>query len=290
MKVQIMGAGALGSLFGTLIQLAGFDVIFVARGKQFEALKKSLKISGLLDLTLKVNATNTPEDADITLVTVKAYDTEKVAELLRSVDPGIVCSLQNGVGNEEILAKHFDVVGGITSYAANMVNYGHINYAGEGYTFLGDINKPGLANIVASIFKKSGIRVEVVEDIEFRIWLKAAINAVINPLTAICRVKNGELLRNRYLWEIAQMIARECDEVMDKMGYSSDIISEVKKVLELTANNKSSMLQDIERGKRTEIDYINGAFFKKGKKLGIALPINVTLINLVKVISGENGH
>ncbi len=282
-----MGAGALGCLFGALIQLAGFDVIFVARGKQLDALRKGLRVSGLIDEKLKIYAVSKPENADVTFVTVKAYDTESAAKVLSTVDPGVVCSLQNGVGNEEILQKYCKrVVGGVTSYAANLKEFGHVVYAGKGYTYIGDMSGEINSDVikVAEILRDAKIRVEVVKDIKFRIWVKAAVNAVINPITALCRVKNGTILKNKDLWELAECVAKECAEVMQMMGYKFDVISEVRKVVEMTAENRSSMLQDVERGKRTEIDFINWAFVEKGKEFGVECKVNEVLTRLVRGI------
>jgi len=285
MRVQIMGAGALGSLVGSLIQTAGYEVIFVARGKQLLALKKGLRVSGLKEFEISVYCTDKPEDADITFVTVKAYDTESAAKRLAEVDAGVVCSLQNGVGNEEILSEYCKrVLGGVTTYGANLKDYGHVVYAGEGYTYIGEMDGSlsKEAEMVVDVLKNSGIRAEVVRDIEFRIWMKAVINAAINPITAICKVRNGEVVRNPYLWEVAKAVAEEGREVMAKMGYEFDAVAEVRRVAEMTAENKSSMLQDLERGKRTEVEFINGAIVKKGEEFGIDCPTNKTLLNLVR--------
>ncbi len=287
MRVQVMGAGALGCLFGALIQLAGYDVVYVARGKQLDALRKGLRVSGLIEEELKVYATNKPEDADVTFVTVKAYDTEGAARALAKVDPGIVCSLQNGIGNEEILQKYCKrVVGGVTSYAANLKEYGHVIYAGEGYTYVGDLSGEISDDAVkiAEVLKGAGIRVEVVNDIKFRIWVKAAVNAAINPITALCRVKNGMIVKSKDLWKLAEYVAKECEEVMRRMGYEFDVAGEVRRVAEMTAENRSSMLQDVERGKRTEIDFINWAFVERGRELGVECRVNEVLTRLVRGI------
>jgi 2-dehydropantoate 2-reductase len=285
MKIQIMGAGALGCLFGALIQNAGFEVVFVARGEQYKALTKSLRVSGLVELEMEVNAVRKPENADITFVTVKAYDTESAGKQLAEVDPGIVCSLQNGIGNEEILQKYCRrVLGGVTSYGANLVTFGHIRYAGEGYTYVGEMNGEISedAETVANILRNSGIRAEAVSDITFRLWAKAVVNAAINPVTALCKVKNGRIIEDLNLWEVAREVAREGEEVMRRMGFEFDAVSEVRKVAEMTAENRSSMLQDIERGKKTEVDFINGAIVKKGEDLGIDCKTNRILTLLIK--------
>ncbi len=280
-----MGAGALGSLFGALIQLAGYEVVFVARGKQLEALKKGLRVSGLMEAELEVYCTDRPENTDITFVTVKAYDTEAAAKKLSEVDAGVVCSLQNGIGNEEILSKYCRrVLGGVTTYAANLRDFGHVVYAGEGYTYIGEMDGriSDDAKMVVEVLRKSGIRAEVVEDIEFRIWVKAVVNAAINPITALCRVRNGEVVRNPNLWEVARAVAEEGKAVMARMGYEFDAVSEVRRVAEMTAENKSSMLQDFELKRRTEIEFINGAIVRKGRELGVSCPVNETLLNLVR--------
>ncbi len=286
MRVQIMGAGALGCLFGYLIQRAGYDVIFVARGKQLEALKKGLKVSGLVEDLVNVNAKDKPVNADVTFVTVKAYDTENVARILAKVNCGVVCSLQNGIGNEEILMTFLDrVVGGVTTYASNLVDYGHVEFAGVGETFVGDLSGEITDDVlkVVEVLRSSGINAEAVRDIRKRIWLKAVINSAINPVTAVCRCRNGAVAEVRELWKVAERIALEGEEVMRALGFDvEDVPKMVKEVAMRTRNNRSSMLQDIERGKRTEIDFINGAIVRTAKELGIDTPFNELMWLLVK--------
>ncbi|WP_456369517.1 ketopantoate reductase family protein [Geoglobus sp.] len=285
MRIQIMGAGALGSLFGAFLLKAGFDVVFVARGEQLKALQsRGLTVSGLMDEHLDVAALDRPVDSDLVFLTVKAYDTENAARQLEGTRFRAICSLQNGVGNEEILARHFEnVVGGVTTYGANLREPGHVVYAGEGATLLGDFRGSG-AEEFELVLREAGVNVEVVEDIERRIWEKACINAVINPITAVCRVRNGKIVEVPELWEVARRIARECREVMVRMGYDVDVESVARDVAVRTAMNRSSMLQDIEKGKRTEIDFINGAFVRKARELGIDATYNEVMVRLVRGI------
>ena len=281
-----MGAGALGCLFGYFIQKAGYDVIFVARGEQFKALKRGLRISGIIEDEVDVKVGDKPEDADVTFVTVKAYDTEAVAKKLANVNCGIVCSLQNGIGNEEILAMYLDrVLGGVTTYASNLVEYGHIEFAGEGKTFIGDLSGEITEDVltVVELLKNSKINAEAVTDIRKRIWLKAVINSAINPITAVCRVRNGKVVEIPEFWNVAKKIASEGEEVMRMLGFDVENVAEiVRDVAERTRNNRSSMLQDIERGKRTEIDFINGAIVRTAEELGIDVPFNRLMYWLVK--------
>jgi 2-dehydropantoate 2-reductase len=293
MKIQIMGAGALGSLVGYTIQKAGYDVIYVARGDQLRALqKRGLRVSGLLEDDLSVNARLKPVNADVTFVTVKSYDTENAAKLLAEVNCGIVCSLQNGIGNEEMLMKYIDnVVGGVTTYAANLIEPGHVQFAAKGKVWIGELSGEITENVlkVLDILKKSGMEAEAVKDIVCKIWEKVVINAAINPITALCRIRNGKIAEIDELWSIAKSIAEEGRELMAAMGFNiENIVGSVKEVIIKTANNKSSMLQDIEKGKKTEIDFINGAIAQKGLELGIDTTMNRLILNLVKGVEVAN--
>lgn len=283
--IQIMGAGALGSLFGALLQLSGYKVVFIARGKQLEAIKKRLVVSGLMNVELEVEASDKPQNAELTFFTVKAYETDEAGKALGEVDPGIVFTVQNGIGVEKIIGKYVEnVVRGITSYGANLLDFGHVVYAGEGFVYLPNT---ALGRKVERILRNSRLRLELVNDIDFRIWAKSVVNSAINPLTAICRVRNGRIVENEYLWSLAVLIAREGEELMRRLGYDFDAISELRRIAIATAENKSSMLQDIEKGERTEIDYINGVIIEKCRELGLSCAANEFVYKLVKGVENE---
>ncbi len=291
-KVQIMGAGAIGSLFGALIQLSGFSVHYVARGRQLEALKENgLTITGLIEGHLRVDVSNRPEEADLTIVAVKAYDTEGAAKMLSEVDCGITFTIQNGIGNVEILSKYLErVVGGVTTYGANLVGPGIVNYAGKGVVYAGN---DGYASEEAKFVKRvleKGFNCELVDDISFRIWSKAIVNAAINPLTAICRVRNGKIVEVEELWSIAKAVVKEGVEVLKKIGLpETDFIEMVRDVATKTSKNRSSMLQDVENGKKTEIDFINGEIVRRAEELGLEAPTNKILLKLVKGVEKAYG-
>ena len=279
-----MGAGALGCLYGYMLQKE-FDVIFVARGKQLKALKRGLKVTGIVEDFVRVNAVEKPMNADLTFVTVKSYDTENVAKELSKVDCGIVVSLQNGIGNEEILMKYLDrVLGGVATYASNLVDYGWIEFAGVGETFIGELNGVMSRDVirVVDLLRSVGIKAYAVEDIVRRKWIKTIINSVINPITAILKIRNGEILKYKELWELALRVLNEGERVLRGMGFYEDLEGILKNVIYKTERNKSSMLQDVERGKRTEIDFINGAIVRKAEELGLDAPYNRALMLLIK--------
>ncbi len=279
-----MGAGALGCLYGYMLQRK-FDVIFVARGEQLKALKRGLRVTGIVEDFVRVKAVENPVEADVTFVTVKSYDTEEVAKELSRVNCGIVVSLQNGIGNEEILMNHLDrVLSGVTTYASNLVDYGWIEFAGEGETFVGELNGRISDDVirVVEILKSAGVKAHAVEDIVRRKWIKTVINSAINPITAILRVRNGKILEIEELWDLALRVLREGEKILEAMGFEEKLEEVLRDVLIKTARNRSSMLQDVERCKRTEIDFINGALVRKGEELGIDTPYNRTLTLLVK--------
>jgi|Deesub1362A_J573_1020465.scaffolds.fasta_scaffold00490_22 2-dehydropantoate 2-reductase len=292
-RVQIMGAGAIGSLFGALIQLSGYDVYYVARGEQLRALKdKGLEIRGIINEKLEVNAGNAPENADLTIVAVKAYDTENAGKALSNVNCGVTLTIQNGIGNKEVLEKFLNrVIGGVTTYGANKVKPGIINYAGEGMTYVGnDGFISDDAKFCGEVLSDCGIKCEIVQDITRRIWMKAIVNAVINPLTAICRVRNGAIVEIEELWSIAEKIVEECENVTKATGIDlrDDPTEVVRDVAIKTYKNKSSMLQDIELGKKTEIDYINGKIVEIGESLGVDVRINKIITNIVRGVEKAN--
>ncbi len=278
-----MGAGALGCLYGYFLQKR-YDVVLIARGRQYEALKNGLRVTGLVNDFVEVEVYDKPCDADVTFVTVKSYDTEEVARLLKDVECGVVVSLQNGIGNEETLSKYVsNVLGGVTTYASNLVDYGWIEFAGVGENYIGRTNGVIDDDViqVVGILNDVGLKAYAVEDIVRRKWIKVVINSAINPITAILRVRNGEILSDE-LWELAVRVLKEGERVLKAMGFEETLEDVLRDVVKMTAKNKSSMLQDVERGKRTEIDFINGAIVRKAEELGFDVPYNRTLLHLVK--------
>ncbi|MHC1581828.1 MAG: ketopantoate reductase family protein [Candidatus Syntropharchaeia archaeon] len=293
-RIMVMGAGALGSLFGGLLADSGYDVILVGRKKHVDAINKNgLRISGLTDKIIDVKASTTPVDADLILFTVKSYDTEKAARELRIEKDTTVLSLQNGMGNEEKIASIIGeehVLGGITSYGALFVEPGHIKHTGIADTFIGELNGEitQRAKKICEMFKDAGIKTEITDNIREKIWEKLVINVGINAPTSICRIKNGMLLEIPEMKWIMEKAVEEAVEVAKRMGIK--ITNPLEKVIDVatkTRENESSMLQDIKKGKRTEIDAINGIIVELGEKFGIPTPVNRTLFSLVKGIEGS---
>ncbi|VUT27691.1 MAG: 2-dehydropantoate 2-reductase [Candidatus Syntrophoarchaeum sp. GoM_oil] len=303
MKIVVMGAGALGSLFGGLLALSGEEVVLVGREKHVDAINESgLKISGLTDAAVYLKASIHPEEADLILFTVKSYDTLDTASKLVLNDVTIILSLQNGLGNEEMIKKvvgDHHVIGGITSYGALFIEPGHIRHTGIGNTVIGELDGSVTERVshIAKILSEAGIKTEVTDAIKQKIWEKLVVNAGINALTAITDVNNGKLLEISELNNLMRDASLEALEVGLAFGIKldHDLIEQVEDVARKTAENRSSMLQDVSRGKRTEIDAINGMIVKIGGEVGIETPVNHILTSLVKgiekrgILGGEKG-
>jgi 2-dehydropantoate 2-reductase len=203
-----------------------------------------------------------------------------------------VISLQNGLGNLEAIAQMVNpekIIGGVTSHGATLIDTGHIRHAGKGDTIIGRTNKQIDDELqkIANLLSGAGIETKVSSDVESTIWSKLIVNAAINPLTAITRLKNGQLLESDETRRLLDLVAEESEKIVKIAGISlayPDIKSKVYDVCEATAQNTSSMLQDILRGRRTEIDAINGAIVEKAKELNINAPVNEMLTCLVKML------
>jgi len=298
MKIVIVGAGALGSLFGGLLARAGAEVSLynpsnvehiwaIAReGLRLERDGESFQIA--------VEARTTPEDlsqADWVGIFVKAHQTGRaMAEIGPKISPRAwVFSLQNGVGMESEILQFISkerFVRGVTSQGATLLGPGRVRWAGVGPTKLGRWEGPLTPEIEAlrELLCRAGIETEFSESIERLLWEKLLINCAINPLTAIFDRPNGALLEDVQLREIAREVVRETLRVARAHGVvlsEAEAIERVEAVAAKTARNISSMLQDVRRGRPTEIDYINGAVVREGARLGIPTPLNLLLVKLI---------
>jgi 2-dehydropantoate 2-reductase len=295
MRIAVFGAGSIGCFFGGLLSKDN-EVLLVGRKPQVEAIQAmGLRITGLTEAHLQPKASTTLKgfEPELVLVTVKAYDTGTAAKAL---GPHIgkdtfVMSLQNGLDNLEKLmtVSGEKLLAGITSHGVTFVDLGQIKHAGTGDTVVGDVTGGArhMASEVANLFTEAGILTTISSDIRAEIWLKVAVNAAINPATAITGLKNGALLMSEELTRLMELAASEVAAVAMGRGVNLDpelAMEKAKEVATLTADNKSSMLQDIERCKRTEIESICGAIVRYGETAGVETPVNRALLALVKGI------
>lgn len=291
MDILVFGAGSLGSLVGSLLARA-HDVTLVGRDPHVAAVRSSgLRVTGVETLDVRPAATTdaTGASADLALVTVKAYDTETAARALATGDYGAVCSLQNGMGNEDVLAAAVDapVLAGTTTHGAHLAGPGHVEWRGRGTITLGawrPVDDATTVDRVAEAFRAADLDAAAATDIRSRLWEKLAINAAINPVTALARVENGALSEPP-LADLARTAAVETARVAraDGADLPADRAREaVEAVVRETARNRSSMHRDVARGRRTEIDAINGYVTDRAAATGESVPVNRALAALVR--------
>ncbi len=306
MKVAVIGAGAMGSFFAGMISKAGDEVWLVGRTS---ALIETIKKKGLLiedgcqRLNIRFNTiTSSPETigiVDLVIIFVKACDT---AEAIKDAAPVIskkttVLTLQNGFGNIEEILKSVDegqVIAGTTAHGATLIGYGHVKHAGSGETVLGAVGGSASARIpaVKELFDRAGISTRISEDINAVLWGKLIVNIGINPLTALMKIKNGSILKNPPLCNIMHEVVQEGAGVAGKMGIRlpfHDPVEQVENVCRSTSGNNSSMLQDVEAGRKTEIDQINGAVVACAEEVNFAVPVNRMLSTLVQAMEDIRG-
>jgi len=283
-RIQIFGAGSLGTLLGALLARGGADVGLVGRERLLDVFEDGLPIEGREDFTASLPVSTRPHPADVTLVTVKSYDTRKAASELTGVieRDATVVSLQNGMGNEEILDKALKpkVLGGTVTYGANLnVDEGYLEYTGEGEVLIGNY-RGGVSEeaerIADALF---GLNASMTEKMDVKLWEKLAVNCGINPVTALTRLTNGEAAEQAE--GVIRSAASEVECVAQKNGVKAKKTDELAvEVARATADNESSTLQDIRTGRRTEIEALNGYVVEKAEVTDV--PTNRTLAQLVR--------
>ena len=299
MKTAIIGPGAMGGLFGSLLTRAGKEVWLV--GNRQEQIDRICSIGLTLEekgqtQIVPMNATSDVTSvgkADLVIFFVKTYDTEKAVSdaLVLEKEETIFLTLQNGLGNEEVICKQIDrkkVMLGVTGHGATLLRPGHIRHAGWGKTFIGELDHQvtDRAIRIAQMFSKAGIETEVSSNIHDNVWGKLLVNVGINALTALTGFKNGQLLDYPETARLMEKLVSEAAEVARRKGIhiEENPVDRVRKVAEATRENRSSMGQDFDHRQRTEIDAINGAVVKEAQSLGIPVPFNQAITDLVKAI------
>ena len=286
MHIAVVGAGSLGSLLGGVLARE-HDVTLVGRDPHMERVASDgLDVTGVEQFHVSPAArTDAPESADLAVVAVKSYDTADAAKQLADCDLGACLSVQNGMGNEATLADTLDcpVLAGTCTYGARLESPGTVAFTGHGEVALGarEGGTSETAERVGAAFAEAGVETTVATDMPTRLWAKLAVNTAINATTALARVENGALADGPGK-SLAADAARETARVAREQGASlSDqrAVELTRRVAEDTAANRSSMLQDVENDRRTEIDAINGYVVSAAAE---PVPVNATLTRLVQ--------
>ena len=310
MRYLIVGTGALGSVFGGLLQHSGLKVAFIGRGEHFERLRQQgLAIEGIWGefrvgpVVAAVDDMAVPELYDVILLCVKSYDTAAACRRVRGrlAPEGLIISVQNGLGNLEIIAQEFGAgrtIGARVIFGAQVTRPGVVAvtvYAAP--VLLGAMGpaQPGEKLVrVAEDLNRAGIPAEVVAQIVPHLWDKVLYNCALNPLGAILSAPYGALGENPQTRELMRVIIAEIYQVARAKGvglHHADAAAYFRHFLENlvppTAAHWPSMWQDLQAGRRTEIEALNGAICRYGRETGVATPCNESVSRLIRFMEAR---
>ena len=292
-KIIVLGAGAIGSIYGALLSKKN-DVTLIGNKAHVDAVNsKALSISGDINETFHLKADTEirglPENTLI-ILTTKAYDSAKAIKQIKKFlkKDTIILVLQNGLGNEEVVKRvagdKAKILRGVTAMAAEFFEPGKIGFW-SGETI---IEQNEIAERIGEILNKCMLTTRLSNDINMEVWNKLVVNCVVNPLSALFQVRNCELVSD-LLKTVRYGIVRECVEVGKAEGitFPKDLEQKVdEKISGYT--NFSSMHQDVMKGKKTEIGFLNGKVVELGRKHDIPTPVNETLVCLVRFMEEKN--
>ncbi|MDR1396818.1 MAG: 2-dehydropantoate 2-reductase [Desulfarculales bacterium] len=298
MKICIIGAGAMGVLFGALLREAGHQVGLVAsRQVYLDALERNRGIVVEKDGIRRAVACPISLDSrdftpsELVIVFVKAPATEQVASQagLCAGKNGLVLSLQNGLGNAELLARHIDpdrIMAGYTSQAALLLEPGVIRHTGSGPSALGSWSGGNKAEALAlaSMFSQAGIATRTEEDVPAVIWDKIFVNVGINAVGALAGITNGQVVDMEPSRRLARQALDEAVSVARRLGVGirPDVWEHLLHIGHMSSQNRCSMWQDLKNHKITEIEFIHGAVSRLGREHNIPTPINSALADLIR--------
>jgi 2-dehydropantoate 2-reductase len=301
--IAIWGVGALGSLFAAYLSTVA-QVTMVGRWpEQIEAVQREgLTIHHADGRTSRFFPAITDNPAalppiDLVVVLVKSHQTAGIAPAIaRVLSPhGVAITLQNGVGNLDTLVHAIGAARatqGVTAQGANFVGLGAVRHAGAGLTHIAVLpERAGLIETGISLLNRTGIDTHATDSADPLVWGKLAVNAGLNPLTALLDLPNGELLTEPQRQRFMIAAAREVEAVAAAQGIRlpyPDVAAQVREVARVTGANVSSMLQDIRRQVRTEIDAMCGAVVRYGERLHVPTPVNAALFDLIR--AKESSH
>jgi len=304
MKIAVVGAGAMGSLFGALLAESGKEVwLFDIWSDHIKAVNENglcVEREGKTRI-VRMNATVDPSkigQADLVIIFVKSTQTAPAAETAAGLlgAGGLAMTLQNGMGNADIIADTIDparILAGATSHGATVLGPGNIRHAGKGPTIIGSWSTSGegqnRVEKVADMFTRAGIETEAVADVRSVIWEKLLVNIGINAVTALTGIKNGQLLDVEATRKLSRCAVEEAVTVARAQGVKvrDDAADHVFKIAEATAANRSSMGQDVDNKRQTEIGAINGFIVREAERLCLKTPVNVTLTGLIETIQAH---
>jgi len=296
LKVAVMGAGAVGCYYGGMLARAGHEVVLIARPQHVEAIDRDgLRMeTTTFDEHVRLAASTDPSavrGANLVLFCVKSTDTESAGALLRPhlAPDALVLTLQNGVDNADrlrtVLPQHA-VAAAVVYVATEMAGPGHVRHHGRGELV---IEPSSASEAVAQALIAAGVPTEISGNVRGALWAKLILNCAYNAVSAITQLPYGKTVAGEGVKDVMRDVVAECLAVAQAEGVQvqGDVHAAVAKLTASMPSQFSSTAQDLARGKRSEIDYLNGLIVKRGEVLGIATPANRVLWALVKLMEGK---
>jgi 2-dehydropantoate 2-reductase len=301
-KIAVVGAGAVGGYFGGMLARAGAPVIFIGRPAFVDAVKQSGLFIDAVQFQERVKVEASADlaasrGAEMVLFCIKTTDTRETAQALANVlsKDSVIISMQNGVDN----AEQIEAASGLKAWpaavyvAASVPAAGTVKHVGRGDLVLGPQNE--ITERVAAVFARAKVPCRVSENLSGELWTKLVWNCALNALSALGKVTYGEILASGDAKQLLEATVYEVLAVAKASGVQPAGLEDPKaalagayKVAESMAATRSSTSQDMMRGKKTEIDSLNGFIVRRGRELKIPVPVNHALFTLVKLAEGTS--
>ena len=296
LKVAVMGAGAVGCYYGGMLARAGHHVTLIARPQHVEAVERNglhmqtTTFDEHVRLAASTDA-SAAQGADLVLFCVKSLDTESAGTELRPyLTPGVLLlTLQNGVDNADrlrtVLPQH-TVAAAVVYVATEMAGPGHVKHHGRGELV---IEPSSHSETVSQALIAAGVPTDISGNVRGELWAKLILNCAYNAVSAIAQLPYGKTVAGEGVKDVMRDVVAECLAVAkaDGVQVAGDVDAAIRKIADTMPTQFSSTAQDLARGKRSEIDYLNGLIVRRGEALGIATSSNRVLWALVKLIEGK---
>jgi 2-dehydropantoate 2-reductase len=296
MKIAVMGAGAVGCYYGGMLARAGHDVVLIGRPQHVDAVRRgglfmdTLSFQAYVPMQANTDASGV-KGAKLVLCCVKSTDTENAAAEMKPCleSDALVLSLQNGVDNAERLQALLgrEVAPAVVYVATEMAGPGHVKHHGRGELVIGP---SAASDELAKLFADAGVPVQISDNVAGALWAKLILNCAYNALSAITQLPYGQLVQGDGVEAVMRDVVQECLAVAQGEGVTvpEGMWEAVERIAQTMSAQFSSTAQDLARGKRSEIDHLNGHILRKGEALGIATPVNRVLHTIVKLLESRS--
>ncbi|MDR6859172.1 2-dehydropantoate 2-reductase [Variovorax guangxiensis] len=292
MRIAVMGAGAVGCYYGGMLARAGHSVVLIGRPQHVEAIRRDGLLLDTQSFQARVpmeasTGVDAVRDARLVLFCVKSTDTESAAAAMRPhlAPDALVLTLQNGVDNATRLqaALAQEVAATVVYVATEMAGPGHVKHHGRGELVIAPSTQSAE---VAELLIAAGVPTQISDNVTGALWAKLILNCAYNALSAITQLPYGRISQGEGVQAVMGDVVRECLAVAEASGVTvpGDTWAAVQRIAETMPSQFSSTAQDLARGKRSEIDHLNGYVLRQGEALGVATPVNRVLHTLVKLL------